>query len=158
MMAAASLQPVLNAQYAATSPESGILTFVPHAILRIGSTAAGFTAEYTADATVNLHTLTGFHGETTFDDIHFVIIEVIKTATTSSGTVVITGAGVLNKLAATTIDAGTADALAALSGASIYTYVIGHSTALDVSSGTNTIDLNFTTPVGFKVRLTVVAA
>lgn len=155
-MATASLQPLVSASYAATAPQEGVLSVDTHALCRVTSSTKAFTAEYTADATVDIDDVTDLFGSGTMSTVNFLVVELVKTASTSSGTCVITGAGVFDKLAATTINAGAAGALAALSGDSIYTYAMGLSDALDVTSGTNTIDFNFTTPVGFKARLTVV--
>lgn len=157
-MSQPSFQPVIDATFPATSPVAGALRVTPHALCRVSSANAAFVAEYTADATVDVHALTGLHGETTFEDIYFVIVELIKTAATSSGTCVITGAGAMAGFGATTVNAGSDGALAALSGDSIYTAVVASANPIDVTSGTNTIDLNFTNPVGFKARITVIAS
>ena len=152
---AKKLQFYLSAPVEATSPATGEAEIHAKNSVTLPTGNKGAAWEATADASYDFTSLTakGPHGENVaFTKVHGIVVEVVKTALASSGTVVIDSDTF--KLDSVTVDAGSTENAAAASGSTIYAFMVGLVTPASVVSATH-LDLNFTTPVGFKVRVAI---
>lgn len=145
----------LAAPVTAVAPASGEVDIHTKNAITLPTGNKGAVWEATADASYDFTSLTGkgVYGENVaFTKIHAMVIEVVKTALASSGTIVIDSDTF--KLDSYSVDAGSTENAAAASGSTIWAFAIALMEPKSVSTATH-LDLNFTTPVGFKVRVTL---
>lgn len=116
--------------------------------------AKAICLDFNDDINIDLTGTNGLQGEDlAFNTVTGVIIEIYKTAETCTGTLAVVST--LWGVSSTTVDAANDEYAHAKVGECLAVWMVARKKPLVPTSGTH-IGLNFTTPVGFKCRVTVV--
>lgn len=147
----------ISATQTPTTPGVGGIG-LPHAApVKLPDAIKVWTGEYTATAALDLGVVPPILGpgdESEFVSQYALLIEVIKTAVTTSGTAAIVAAAI--GFASETINLGDAEYLAAGIGDTVWSVSRTAVKAKALTNGTD-VGLTLTSPVGFKIRVSVVA-